>query len=79
MEVSGMHLANDDSESKRVPFTEFSLVFGTSCAAPVVASILTLINDARLAVGKRPIGMFSFYDYTGDSERGTPQVLLIRR
>lgn len=38
---------------------EFELVFGTSCAAPVVASILTLVNDARLAVGKRPIGFIN--------------------
>ncbi|PPQ70161.1 hypothetical protein CVT24_003888 [Panaeolus cyanescens] len=31
-------------------------VFGTSASAPVIASIFTLINDARLASGKKPIG-----------------------
>ena len=38
---------------------EFELVFGTSCSAPVSGSILTLINDARLAVGKSPIGFIN--------------------
>ncbi|KAJ7093316.1 subtilisin-like protein [Mycena belliarum] len=32
------------------------LVYGTSASAPVVGAILTLINDARLAAGKGPIG-----------------------
>lgn len=36
--------------------SDFSLVFGTSASSPVVGSILTLVNDARLAVGKKPIG-----------------------
>ncbi|KAF9520163.1 hypothetical protein BS47DRAFT_1336132 [Hydnum rufescens UP504] len=34
----------------------FSLVYGTSASAPVVGSIFALINDARLAHGKKPIG-----------------------
>jgi len=34
----------------------FSLVYGTSASAPVVGSIFTLINGARLALGKGPIG-----------------------
>ena len=34
----------------------FSLVFGTSAAAPVVASMITLINDARITKGKNPVG-----------------------
>jgi len=38
---------------------EFELVFGTSASSPVVGSILTLINDARLAVGKSPIGFIN--------------------
>jgi len=38
---------------------EFIRVFGTSCSSPVVGSILTLINDARLAIGKRPIGFIN--------------------
>jgi len=38
---------------------EFGLVFGTSCSAPTTASIFTMINDARLAVGKKPIGFIN--------------------
>ena len=38
---------------------EFELVFGTSCSSPVVGAILTLVNDARLAVGKSPIGFIN--------------------
>ena len=34
----------------------FTLVYGTSASAPVVGSIITLINDARIALGKGPIG-----------------------
>ncbi|KAI0717849.1 subtilisin-like protein [Cerioporus squamosus] len=33
-----------------------TLISGTSASAPTVAAILSAINDARLAVGKRPIG-----------------------
>ncbi|KAJ7931201.1 subtilisin-like protein [Mycena leptocephala] len=38
---------------------QFGLVFGTSASAPVVGSMLTMINDARLALGKRPIGFIN--------------------
>jgi len=38
---------------------EFELVFGTSCASPVTASIFTMINDARLAIGKGPVGFIN--------------------
>ncbi|KZT61452.1 subtilisin-like protein [Calocera cornea HHB12733] len=34
----------------------FTLGSGTSAATPVVASVFTLINDARLAIGKKPVG-----------------------
>lgn len=33
-----------------------TLISGTSASAPTVASILSAINDARLAIGKKPIG-----------------------
>ena len=29
---------------------------GTSASAPVVASMITLINDARITAGKKPVG-----------------------
>jgi len=38
---------------------EFQLVYGTSASAPVVGAILTLVNDARLVVGKKPIGFIN--------------------
>ena len=34
-------------------------MFGTSAATPVVASMLSMINDARLTIGKRPIGFIN--------------------
>jgi tripeptidyl-peptidase-1 len=37
----------------------FYLVYGTSASSPVVGSIVTLINDARLAVGKGPVGFLN--------------------
>lgn len=37
----------------------FSLVYGTSCSSPVVGSILTLVNEARLTIGKSSIGFIN--------------------
>jgi len=64
---------------------QFELVFGTSCSSPVVASMITLINDARLAIGKGPVGFLNptiysplfasaFHDITtgGNQGCGTP-------
>ncbi|THH29362.1 hypothetical protein EUX98_g4824 [Antrodiella citrinella] len=38
---------------------EFELVFGTSASSPVVGSIITLINDARISAGKGPVGFIN--------------------
>jgi len=38
---------------------EFLLIFGTSASAPVVASMITLINDARIAAGKNSVGFLN--------------------
>ncbi|KAH8082440.1 subtilisin-like protein [Cristinia sonorae] len=38
---------------------EFELVFGTSASSPVVGSLITLINDARIAAGKGPVGFIN--------------------
>ena len=38
---------------------QFGLVFGTSASAPVVASMITMINDARIANGKGPVGFIN--------------------
>ncbi|CDO76124.1 hypothetical protein BN946_scf184876.g17 [Trametes cinnabarina] len=35
---------------------QFRLVSGTSASAPTFASILSAVNDARLALGKKPVG-----------------------
>ena len=37
----------------------FFLVYGTSASSPVVGSIITLINDARLFEGKSPVGFIN--------------------
>jgi len=33
--------------------------YGTSLAAPLVASVLTLLNEERFAVGKKPVGFIN--------------------
>ncbi|KAJ7033198.1 subtilisin-like protein [Mycena alexandri] len=38
---------------------QFGLVFGTSASAPVVGAMLTMINDARITIGKTPIGFIN--------------------
>jgi tripeptidyl-peptidase I len=38
---------------------DFSLVYGTSASSPVVGAIITLVNDARLAAGKSPVGFLN--------------------
>lgn len=35
---------------------DISISSGTSGATPTIASIITLVNDARLAAGKKPVG-----------------------
>ena len=37
----------------------FVTVYGTSASTPVFASIIAKINDARLSVGKRPVGFIN--------------------
>jgi len=45
---------------------EFELVFGTSCSSPVFASIITLINDARIAARKSTVGFINPAVYSSD-------------
>ena len=55
-------------------------IFGTSCASPTAAGVFALVNDARLARGKRPLGFlnpliykrpWAFHDITmGESTGG---------
>ncbi|MCJ1227495.1 hypothetical protein MMC12_004151 [Toensbergia leucococca] len=37
----------------------FSLVFGTSASSPVVGSIITLVNELRINLGKGPVGFLN--------------------
>jgi hypothetical protein len=37
----------------------YFLVFGTSASSPVVGALLTMINDARLTIGKNPLGFIN--------------------
>ncbi|KAL8292832.1 hypothetical protein RQP46_000526 [Phenoliferia psychrophenolica] len=53
---------------------------GTSASTPVVAAVITLINDARIAAGKRPVGFINpalystaFKDAFNDITTGTNQ------
>ena len=50
---------------------EYHLIYGTSASAPVLASMITLINDARISAGKKTVGFLnpmvrlsSFYRWT---------------
>ncbi|KII91002.1 hypothetical protein PLICRDRAFT_684337 [Plicaturopsis crispa FD-325 SS-3] len=45
---------------------EFNLVFGTSASSPVVGSLITLVNDARIAAGKGPVGFINPAIYSAD-------------
>ena len=38
---------------------KYDLAYGTSAAAPVVASMITLINDARITAGKKSVGFLN--------------------
>ncbi|KAI0342430.1 hypothetical protein BDW22DRAFT_1357782 [Trametopsis cervina] len=38
---------------------EFVIVSGASAASPIVATLLLAVNDARLAIGKKPIGFIN--------------------
>ena len=37
----------------------FWWVYGTSCSTPVLGAMITAINDARLSIGKRPVGFIN--------------------
>ena len=56
---------------------QFELVFGTSASSPVVGSMITMINDARLSVGKGPVGEFRGLSTEGKYHYFDPQALSI--
>lgn len=38
---------------------KYHLIYGTSASAPVIASMITMINDARIDAGKNPVGFLN--------------------
>ena len=42
---------------------EFGTVGGTSCASPIFASVIALINDARARAGKSSLGFLNPFLY----------------
>ncbi|KAH9167827.1 subtilisin-like protein [Lactarius sanguifluus] len=42
---------------------EYELVDGTSCAAPIVAGIISLLNDYQISQGRRPLGFLNPWLY----------------
>ncbi|KAH7903358.1 peptidase S8/S53 domain-containing protein, partial [Hygrophoropsis aurantiaca] len=76
----GILIANCDTCCCQIDGS-YSLVFGTSAAAPVVGAMLTMVNDARIALGKSTIGFInpviyasnftgSFHDITNGTNQG---------
>lgn len=62
----------------------FQLIYGTSASAPVAGAMFALINDARAAAGKKPIGFVNqvlyanpsmFHDVQYGSNRKSPDFL----
>ncbi|KAH9165054.1 subtilisin-like protein [Lactarius sanguifluus] len=42
---------------------EYEVIEGTSCSAPIVAGIISLLNDFRISQGKRPLGFLNPFLY----------------
>ncbi|KAG9312225.1 peptidase S8/S53 domain-containing protein [Chiua virens] len=48
----------------------FTLVYGTSASSPVVGAMLTMVNDARIALGKGPVGFINPVIYAANFSDG---------
>jgi len=48
----------------------FTLVYGTSASTPVVGAMLTMVNDARIALRKSPIGFINPLIYAANFSDG---------
>ena len=51
------------------------LIFGTSLASPIFASVLTLLNEERTAVGKGPIGFVNPTLVSGTAQALLPDIV----
>lgn len=65
--------------------TEFGTVAGTSCASPIFASVIALLNDELIAAGKPVLGFLNPFLYSGgasalnDVTSGTYSFLFLER
>ncbi|KAH9029295.1 subtilisin-like protein [Lactarius deliciosus] len=56
------------AQAMEIPFFykgQVLIAKGTSCSAPIVAGIVSLLNDYRLSQGKRPLGFLNPWIYGG--------------
>ncbi|KAH9010435.1 subtilisin-like protein [Lactarius pseudohatsudake] len=56
------------AQAKKVPFSyrgQEGIAEGTSCSAPIVAGIISLLNDYRLSQSKPPLGFLNPWLYGG--------------
>ncbi|KAH8987133.1 subtilisin-like protein [Lactarius hatsudake] len=63
---SGRGFPDIAAQAFRVGFifrNEYKVVDGTSCAAPIVAGIFSLLNDYRISQGRRPLGFLNPWLY----------------
>ncbi|PWN89446.1 subtilisin-like protein [Acaromyces ingoldii] len=54
----------------------YSLISGTSASTPLVAGILALVNDERLAKGKSTLGFINPALYSGKGEKGLKDITI---
>ncbi|KAH9167842.1 subtilisin-like protein [Lactarius sanguifluus] len=65
---SGRGIPDIAAQAMLIPFVhrgQETMVEGTSCSAPVVAGIISLLNDYRLSQGKRQLGFLNPWLYGG--------------
>ncbi|KAH9029812.1 peptidase S8/S53 domain-containing protein [Lactarius deliciosus] len=64
----GRGIPDISAQARMIPFFhkgKEELAKGTSCSAPIVSGIITLLNDYRLSQGKPPLGFLNIWLYGG--------------
>jgi len=72
-EKSGRAFPDLSSQGNRVTLYDggnFGITFGTSCAAPAVASLVALLNDHRLRNGRKTLGFLNPLLYSSEAQVG---------
>ncbi|KAH9071520.1 subtilisin-like protein [Lactarius deliciosus] len=67
----GRGIPDISAQAMEIPFFykgEVLIAKGTSCSAPIVAGVISLLNDYRLSQGKRPLGFLNPWIYGGGLE-----------